>query len=178
MQPDIQQMPSVTQAEYKQAEREFIDSMGILDRLKLEAKGLAIGVLNPINTLQHLLAPERIRRELTKSLGKTRPDRGPMDKALNYAGAYDYGIRPGINAEDAATMAKLYQLRDFTDRPEDSIYDYLENMAGLRAAERDRAAGVDRRGKAINAEAVRYGRQEQGKARGGLARLKGGSPRV
>lgn len=157
-----------TRAEYEQAMAEF-GRLGLLDRLGVYARGAYGALKSPLQMIQHYEAPGNLREHLAPRLGAARTDRSPLDKGLNYAGGYDWGIRPGVNPEDARASAKAYQLWDYAARPHDSVMDYLENLAGLRAAERDRALNVDRRGSAMLDEAVRFAVP---KARGGLAQYR------
>jgi hypothetical protein len=157
-----------TAAEYEQAMAEF-GRLGLLDRLGVYARGAYGALKSPLQMIQHYEAPGNLREHLAPRLGTVRTDRSPLDKGLNYAGGYDWGIRPGVNPEDARASAKAYQLWDYGTRPHDSVMDYLENLAGLRAAERDRALNLDRRGPAMLDEAARFAVP---KARGGLAQYR------
>jgi len=95
--------------------------------------------------MKHAEMPEvyaRQLREMYPELDK-RTDRGILDMALNYAGAYDFAAREGIDPEKAKEMARAYQYRDYKDRPEDTIQDYYENVSGINAFTGQRMSDED-----------------------------------
>ena len=63
--------------------------------------------------------------------------------ALNYASAYDFAARPGVDPEKAKEMAKAYQYRHYGSRPEDTIQDYYENVEGINAFTGQRMSDED-----------------------------------
>jgi Fe-S-cluster formation regulator IscX/YfhJ len=114
----------------------------------------------------HLQAPEMYARMLRKrypELGSKRINRGPLDAAINYAGAYDWAARPGVSPEDARSMAMRYQLRDYL-RPSrvasNEVADYAQNLAGVEQALADRAAKIKRDREAIAELARKYVQRE------------------
>ena len=152
-------------AAMKQFEKEAEE--GVLNR-ELSLIGGALDA--PIEALKHLTVMKGVRRSLAPKLGDKRPDRSAMDKAVNYAGGYDWGIREGVDPLDAIPTGRAYQLRQYMNEPErreDAILDYLENTAGLRAAARDKALGVNPEGYPPIKEAINFSRY----AGGGLASL-------
>lgn len=89
---------------------------------------------NMSQAMEHAKMPEiysRKLKEMYPDIGN-RVDRGLLDMALNYASAYDYAARVP-DPEIARQMARAYQYRDYGSRPEDTIQDYYENVAGINA---------------------------------------------
>ena len=115
---------------------------------------------------QHGDAPEQLAELLKKypEMGAKRTDRGPLDAAVNYAGAYDWAMRPEVSPEDARSMAYRYQLADSmwpTHTPSNEFADYWQNMAGVEQALKDREAGVVRKRSEIVDLARKYAAAEQ-----------------
>tara|TARA_R100000734_G_C3318262_1_gene112239 strand:+ start:3934 stop:4392 length:459 start_codon:yes stop_codon:yes gene_type:complete len=106
---------------------------GLLQRIK--DHNLMTVLANPVDAMEHITFPEaiaqRIRRE-NPQLGE-RIDRGLLDIAVNFAGGYDWAAREGISPKVAKEMARAYQFKDYADRPNDSIQDFYENVAGIDA---------------------------------------------
>ena len=75
---------------------------------------------------------EKHRPGLYDELGG-RVDRNKIDMMLNYIGAYDWMARKGGDPENAIDAARAYQYKDYETRPYDSVMDYHENAAGVRA---------------------------------------------
>lgn len=105
---------------------------------------------NPVAAISHLTNMEPLAQKLVdkyfpgKTLEKHRIDRSQIDKAVNYAGGYDYGKREGVEPGFASRAADSYQIRQYRnepDRREDAVYDALENQKGILDAVRDREAG-------------------------------------
>ena len=83
-----------------------------------------------------------------------RSDRNMEDIATNFAGGYDWAVRPDVDVEKAQEMAKAYQGADYykgvaneympslfptwAGQVDDSIGDYNENLEGIDAAIPDR----------------------------------------
>lgn len=90
---------------------------------------------NPIDVMQHINFPQAMSDRILRKYPELGPrvDRGLLDIALNFAGGYDWAAREGITPEVAKEMAKSYQYRHYGSRPEDSIQDYYENVAGIDA---------------------------------------------
>lgn len=87
----------------------------------------------PIETAKHIAFPQHFASYFKqKNPDAKRTDRSLMDMAINYAGGYDWAAR-GTNPESAKRMARHYQSRDYDERPDDSIADYYENVAGIDA---------------------------------------------
>jgi hypothetical protein len=119
------------------------ENYGILDMLK--DANLPHYAKNAKQAWEHAGMPEAYSRQLKQmypDLDK-RVDRGILDMALNYAGAYDYAARPGIDPEKAKQMARAYQYRDYGSRPEDTIQDYYENVEGINAFTGQRMSDED-----------------------------------
>ena len=90
---------------------------------------------NPIDAMQHTSFPQAMSNRILRANPELGPrvDRGLLDMALNFAGGYDWAAREGITPEVAKEMARSYQYKDYGSRPEDSIQDYYENVAGIDA---------------------------------------------
>ena len=121
---------------------------------------------NMIDAGQHSNFPTNIARELKskyKELGDTRIDRGLLDMAINFAGGYDWAARDGVSQEAAKDMARHYQARAYDERPNDSINDYYENVAGVELAGRttDRLSNSDLMALAVQYAKDRYSKQAQ-----------------
>ena len=87
----------------------------------------------PLETGKHIAFPEAFSNYYKrKNPDEKRTDRSIMDMAINFAGGYDSAAR-GFPKESLKRMARHYQSRDYEERPEDSIQDYYENMAGVDA---------------------------------------------
>jgi hypothetical protein len=63
----------------------------------------------------------------------TKIDRGLMDMVMNYMGGYDMMARAPERKNDVQALAKAYQYGDYGSRPNDSIGDFWENIAGVNA---------------------------------------------
>ena len=104
-------------------------------------------VRHPMQALEHSAWPDKFADALYAQYPdlERRKDRNVADMAINYGGAYDWGVRPDIDPETARQMAKHYQARDYVGgllrndpaRAQDSIDDYNENFAGVMAGYRD-----------------------------------------
>ena len=121
---------------------------------------------NPHDAALHSMFPDRIARKLKanyKDLGDTRIDRGLLDMAINFAGGYDWGSRDGVGQDAAKEMARHYQARGYGERPNDSINDYYENVAGVELAGRtpDRLSDSDLMALAVQYAKDRYSKQAQ-----------------
>lgn len=119
------------------------ENYGLLDMLKDANIPHYLG--NFKQAMKHADMPEVYARQLRQMYPELdkRVDRGILDMALNYAGAYDYAARPGIDPEKAREMARAYQYRDYNERPEDTIQDYYENVAGINAFTGQRMSDED-----------------------------------
>jgi len=92
---------------------------------------------NPYDYAMHMLFPDKIKRKLQANyseLGDKRIDRGLLDMAINFAGGYDWAAREGVSPQAAKEMARHYQARGYDERPDDSVNDYYENLAGIDLA--------------------------------------------
>ena len=109
------------------------ENYGLLQRLS--DHNLMTVIRNPIDTMQHLSFPEAIAQRMMRENPELGPrvDRGLLDMAINFAGGYDWAAREGISPQVAKEMARAYQYKGYADRPEDSIQDYYENVAGIEA---------------------------------------------
>ena len=112
---------------------------------------------------EHGAYPEHIKNLLTSDkpeLGFIRKDRTPLDAAINYGGAYDWGRRPDVSPQDARDMAKAYQLWGYVNpmdsaRKPDAVADYYDNLAGVNAGVAARAHPITEE-QVVN-EAAQYG---------------------
>lgn len=145
--------------------------MSMLDKLAALGKGGLLQFKHWTEAGKHGAAPERQLRELRAAeygLPRERINRNPMDRAVNYAGGYDWGVNPSVPLNDALDMAKAYQLFDYMKtfdpaRERDAQKDYEENVAGIMAAQPYR--GVQRPERDMLREAAEYAKQ--GYAMGG-----------
>lgn len=145
-------------------------AMGTGERLVELAKGAGSGLKymfkEPSAYVGHLDAPEifaRMLRERYPELGAKRINRGALDAAINFAGGYDWAMRPEVSAEDARNMALRYQLRDYMKpgrKGSDEVADYAQNLAGVEQALADRAKNVKRERDEIAALAKQFAEQE------------------
>ena len=146
--------------------------MDNIDKLSSLLKGGYLGakylLSSPNQYLEHGRYPDVIREKLQQEywdLGTERVDAGPLDAALNYAGAYDWAVRPDVDPEDARKMAEAYQLRYYIDPnrvPQNEVADYHRNMAGIEAGVRDRALNKRLSDAELMAEAVAYAADQTG----------------
>jgi hypothetical protein len=138
----------------------------LLELLKGAGNAIAYGVTEPKAYAGHAAAPDmfaQMLRERYPELGAKRTDRGPLDAAINYAGAYDWAARPEVAPEDARNMAKRYQLLDYVlpgHTPSNEAADYAQNMAGVEQALADRIANTPRKPRDIVALARKYAADE------------------
>ena len=149
--------------------------MGTGERLVELAKGAGSGLkymfTEPSAYLGHLDAPEifaRMLRERYPELGAKRINRGALDAAINFAGGYDWAMRPEVSAEDARKMALRYQLRDYMKpgrKGSDEVADYAQNLAGVEQALADRAKNVKRKREDVAALAKQFAEQETAQGR-------------
>ena len=121
---------------------------------------------NPHDAALHANFPDNIARQLKANyseLGDKRTDRGMLDMAINYAGAYDWAAREGVSQQAAQEMARHYQSKDYDERPNDSINDYYENLAGIKLAGRtpERLSNSDLMELAVQYAKDRYSKQSQ-----------------
>ena len=145
--------------------------MSMLDKIAALTKGGLLQFKHWNEASGHGAVPERQLRELRAAeygLPRERINRNPMDKAVNYAGGYDWGARESVPLEDALDMAKAYQLWDYMTtfdprREADAQKDYEENVAGVMAAQPYR--GIQRPERDMLREAAEYGKR--GYASGG-----------
>lgn len=110
---------------------------------------LNIGTLmgRPMQALEHSAWPDKFAKAFYEAYPdvERRKDRNLADMAINYGGAYDWGVREGMDPDIARRQAKHYQARDYIGgllsgdkaRAQDSIDDYNENFAGIMAGYRD-----------------------------------------
>jgi hypothetical protein len=119
------------------------ENYGILDMLK--DANFSHYAKNAVQAWEHAGMPEQYSRQLKKMYPEigNRVDRGILDMALNYAGAYDFAARPGVDPEKAKEMARAYQYRHYGSRPEDTIQDYYENVEGINAFTGQRMSDED-----------------------------------
>lgn len=137
---------------------DLFKNMSAWDKLKTITSGAWAGSKLLANNfsgyLEHSEYPDYLRRRFkdgNPELGTERVDRGPLDRALNYGGAYQFGQTSGLDYEDSDKLAKAYQLRGYLidkyinraspERLQDASMDYYENREGLRKAYADKAAG-------------------------------------
>ena len=130
--------------EYKKfKDRSVIEKAGAM------AKGGLLGAkyFGSEDYLRHIFHQDRIVEALANRINEPRVSGGLLDSAINFAGAYDWGVRPGVDPQDARDMGLAYQmfdatLRDFGRRiPEEEELDYIQNMAGVEAGIMDREQG-------------------------------------
>lgn len=73
-------------------------------------------------------------REMDPSMKDVkRTDRGLLDMVMNYMGGYDMMARSPDTPQKVQALAKAYQYGDYGSRPNDSIGDFWENIAGTQA---------------------------------------------
>lgn len=139
--------------------------MSMLDKLATLGKGGLLQLKHWSEASKHGSAPERQLRQLRAAeygLPRERINRNPMDRAVNYAGGYDWGANPTVPLSDALDMAKAYQLFDYMttfnpERERDAQKDYEENVAGVLAAQPYRQAPRPER--EMLREAAEYGKR-------------------
>lgn len=109
------------------------ENYGLLQRIS--DHNIPTVLANPIDAMQHISFPEAVAQRIMREYPELGPrvDRGILDMAVNFAGGYDWAAREGISPQVAKEMARAYQYKDYADRPEDSIQDYYENLAGINA---------------------------------------------
>lgn len=109
------------------------ENYGLLQRIK--DHNLMTVLANPVDAMQHIAFPEAVAQRIKREYPELGPrvDRGLLDMAINFAGGYDWAAREGISPQVAKEMARAYQYKSYADRPEDSIQDYYENVAGIDA---------------------------------------------
>jgi hypothetical protein len=114
------------------------ENYGLLQRIK--DHNLMTVLANPVDAMQHIAFPEAVAQRIKREYPELGPrvDRGLLDMAINFAGGYDWAAREGISPQVAKEMARAYQYKGYADRPEDSIQDYYENVAGIDAFTGDR----------------------------------------
>lgn len=145
--------------------------MSLLDKLAALGKGGLLQFKHWTEGNKHIPVPERYARELRApeyGLPQQRVNRNPTDRAINYAGGFDWGRRESVPLEDALDMAKAYQLFDYMTtfdpaKELDAQRDYEENVAGVLAAQPYR--GIQRPERELLREAAEYGKR--GYASGG-----------
>ena len=139
--------------------------MSMLEKLAALGKGGLLQFKHWSEADKHVAVPERQLRELRSAeygLPRQRVNRNAMDRAVNYAGGYDWGARPSVPVEDALDMAKAYQLLDYMktfdpQREADAQKDYEENVAGVLAAQPYR--NQPRKEQEMLREAAEFGKQ-------------------
>ena len=109
------------------------ENYGLLQRIS--DHNLMTVLRNPVDAMQHISFPEAVAQRIMRENPELGPrvDRGLLDVAINFAGGYDWAAREGISPQVAKEMARAYQYKGYADRPEDSIQDYYENVAGIEA---------------------------------------------
>lgn len=120
-----------------------------LEKTKAMAKGGLLGAkyFGSEDYLRHMFNQDKIIEALANRINEPRVSGGLLDSAINFAGAYDWAARPGVEPQDARDMGLAYQmfdatLRDFGRRiPEEEELDYIQNMAGVEAGIMDREQG-------------------------------------
>ena len=132
------------------------EDYGLLDFFK-DAHILSGG---PMTRLQHGAYPDIIKNVIERQYPDIGPrvDRGVLDMAINYAGGYDWAARSGLDPQIAKEQARAYQYMDYGDRPEDSVQDYYENVAGIDAFSGQRVSDEE-----LARMAVEYARQKYSK---------------
>ena len=133
------------------------ENYGLLQRIS--DHNLMTVLRNPVDAMQHISFPEAVAQRIMRENPELGPrvDRGLLDMAINFAGGYDWAAREGISPQVAKEMARAYQYKGYADRPEDSIQDYYENVAGIEAFTGDRVPT----GKLIDM-ALEYARNKAG----------------
>jgi len=117
--------------------------MSMLDKLSALGKGGLLQFKHWNEASGHGAVPERQLQALRSpeyGLPQQRVNRNPLDRAVNYAGGYDWGARSSVPTQDALDMAKAYQLLDYMTtfdpaKEADAQKDYEENVAGVLAAQ-------------------------------------------
>ena len=90
-------------------------------------------IKRPLESAKHGGFPEHFSNYYKRmNPSDKRTDRSIMDMAINFAGGYDAAAR-GFPKDSLMRMARHYQSRDYDERPQDSIQDYYENIAGVEA---------------------------------------------
>lgn len=139
--------------------------MSMLEKLAALGKGGLLQFKHWNEASGHGAVPESQLRKLRSpeyGLPRQRVNRNALDRAVNYAGGYDWGARPSVPVEDALDMAKAYQLLDYMStwdkqREADAQKDYEENVAGVLAAQPYR--NQPRKEQEMLLEAAAYGKQ-------------------
>lgn len=133
------------------------ENYGLLQRIS--DHNLMTVLRNPVDAMQHISFPEAVAQRIMRENPELGPrvDRGLLDMAINFAGGYDWAAREGISPQVAKEMARAYQYKGYADRPEDSIQDYYENVAGIEAFTGERVST----GKLIDM-ALEYARNKAG----------------
>ena len=133
------------------------ENYGLLQRIS--DHNLMTVLRNPVDAMQHISFPEAVAQRIMRENPELGPrvDRGLLDMAINFAGGYDWAAREGISPQVAKEMARAYQYKSYADRPEDSIQDYYENVAGIEAFTGERVST----GKLIDM-ALEYARNKAG----------------
>lgn len=159
------------------ADQDTFAQMGLLSKMGSLLRGAGLGFKyaqkNFPEYAEHGAYPNLIRRKLEEAypdLGTRRINFGPLDTAINYAGAYDWAVRPHVEPQDARNMAKAYQLADYMNPSRKDkaaeVADYIDNMAGVEAGILDRAAGNRLSDRDLMAAAYRYAMQRQAERSG------------
>lgn len=126
-----------------------MDDLNLFQRMSLGEKLKTLGQAIPpaasyawndwTGMRQHLEYPEHLRtllKEYHPELGMQRYKGGPLDRAMNYGGGYQFGSTTTMPISDAEKLAKSYQLLQAMrgiNTPQEAARDYYQNMAGVRA---------------------------------------------
>lgn len=130
------------------ADFNLFNNMSYLDKLKTLVQGVPPAINYAWNDWsgmrEHLEYPEHLKtllKEYHPELGMQRTKGGPLDRAMNYGGGYQFGATSKIPVEDADKLAKSYQLLQSMrgiNTPQEAARDYYQNMEGVRAGRMDR----------------------------------------
>lgn len=109
------------------------ENYGILDLIRDIPYSEAHKFYTTGHTGYYNRSPQMIEK-LRPELAGQRVDRNLQDMILNFIGGYDMAAR-GMSPEAAMSGAKAYQGKQyiFSDRKDDAIGDYEENVAGIKA---------------------------------------------
>jgi hypothetical protein len=132
----------------------LFQNMSAWDKLKTITAGSWSGAKLLSNNFKGFLAHSEYPEELNlllktynPELGAKRVDRGPLDRALNFGGGYQFAQTSGLDYQDSDNLAKTYQLEGYLkdkylnnaspSRLQDASMDYYENVAGLKKGYED-----------------------------------------
>lgn len=179
-------VPNISQKDINSAVADF-ENASVLEKLKSLGAGASHLWDHPSEFIVHSRAVDSLADDLKDYYPNLRADRSAQDKALNYAGGYDWGLRTNPeDAQRAIDAAKAYQMKDYLLSPitviknnglsnffdnlearrKDSELDYLENKAGIESAMYDKMNNAVKDRDRLLRESVIFG-EAGGYAQGG-----------